>query len=459
MSKVQQICEISSTLPLYQESELLSLYRSSFESSELGKLHRLFPFSSLASSFGLRDCAFGRKSYFSAEGKIALMVLKSYTGFSDKRLIQGLNGSIHFQLFCGIFIRPGMEIQDTKIVSKIRCELSRKLKLDDFQGILASHWKPLLSDLHVAMSDATCYESHLRFPTNEKLLWESTQWIYSRIIQFCKALHIRRPRSKYDLVGKRYLSYSRTRKKTQKKKRKLRTSLLYLLNKLQWQLDSIEKQYGQGLELNKAYYKRRSVIREVLSQQQKMHLTGKSMPGRIVSVSKPYIRPIVRGKETKAVEFGAKANLVQVGGVNFIEHIDFNPFNEGTRGISSIQYAQTLVRRLITHFAGDSIYATNKTRKYCSSRQIPIYTSFTRKGRAARDEKQRSLIRSTLSKERATRLEGSFGTEKEHYNLRKIKARTKETEILWILFGIHTANGVRISKKERPKVEEKTKVA
>lgn len=201
------------------------------------------------------------------------------------------------------------------------------------------------------------------------------------------------------------------------------------------------------------------MIREVLSQQKQMHRTGKSIPGRIVSVGKPYIRPIVRGKETKAVEFGAKANLVQIDGVNFIEHIDFNPFNEGTRGISSIQYAQALVRKLITQFAGDSIYATNKTRKYCSSRKNPIYTSFTRKGRAAKDEEQRSLIRSALSKERATRLEGSFGTEKEHYNLRKIKARTKETEILWILFGIHTANAVRLTRKEQPKTEEKIKAA
>jgi hypothetical protein len=55
-----------------------------------------------------------------------------------------------------------------------------------------------------------------------------------------------------------------------------------------------------------------------------------------------------------------------------------------------------------------------------------------------------------ITKERATRLEGSFGKEKEHYYLKKIKARTKETETIWIFFGIHTANalenGRRIAK-------------
>ena len=120
-----------------------------------------------------------------------------------------------------------------------------------------------------------------------------------------------------------------------------------------------------------------------------------------------------------------------------------------SRGISSIQYAQALFRKKTSHFAADAIYATNKTRKYCSSRPNPIYTSFTRKGKQAKDEKERMIMRSLLSKERSTRLEGSFGTEKEHYNLRKIKARTRETEILWILFGIHTANAARLAQREQ----------
>jgi hypothetical protein len=50
---------------------------------------------------------------------------------------------------------------------------------------------------------------------------------------------------------------------------------------------------------------------------------------------------------------------------------------------------------------------------------------------------------------------GSFGTEKEHYGLQRIKARTDKTEILWIFFGVHTANAVRIAKRLTvPKVEQ-----
>lgn len=33
--------------------------------------------------------------------------------------------------------------------------------------------------------------------------------------------------------------------------------------------------------------------------------------------------PIVRGKETKSVEFGAKAGNIQIDGISFIEHLSF----------------------------------------------------------------------------------------------------------------------------------------
>ena len=48
---------------------------------------------------------------------------------------------------------------------------------------------------------------------------------------------------------------------------------------------------------------------------------------------------------------------------------------------------------------------------------------------------------------RATVMEGSFGTQKEHYDLRRVKARTKLTEILYIFFCIHTANVVQLADR------------
>lgn len=96
-------------------------------------------------------------------------------------------------------------------------------------------------------------------------------------------------------------------------------------------------------------------------------------------------------------------------------------------------------------FGGLNIYATNDNRSWCSSQNI--YHGFKRKGRAGKYEEHRSIMASLLRKERATRMEGSFGTEKEYYGLQRIKARTMRNEMLWIFFGVHTANAVRIAKR------------
>lgn len=48
-----------------------------------------------------------------------------------------------------------------------------------------------------------------------------------------------------------------------------------------------------------------------------------------MSIDKYYLRPIVRGKEIKAVEFGAKVDNIQIDGISFVEHISFKAFNEG----------------------------------------------------------------------------------------------------------------------------------
>ena len=174
---------------------------------------------------------------------------------------------------------------------------------------------------------------------------------------------------------------------------------------------------------------------------------GKKVRDRIVSIDRHYVRPIVRGKETKSVEFGAKVNNIQIDGISFIEHLSFKAFNEGIRLKDCIRMQQKLMNVRVRCVAADSIYANNANRKFCT--KYGISTSFVRKGMAARDESLRKVLRSELSKERATRLEGSFGTQKQHYSLSRIKARNRKTEILWIFFGIHTANAILMIDKVR----------
>jgi len=446
MAKLLNFQHVLSEINFLSPREEFSHYYQSFLDSDLGGIYQGIPWSEMIKAFGLKKDQKGRKSLFSPQGKLALMFLKAYTGVSDRKLIEQLNANIDYQLFCGILLSPGERLVDYKIVSKIRTSLGHRLNIKQVQKVLAKHWKPYLKDTNVMLTDATCYESQLRYPTKVKLLWESVDWVYNQMKGTCKGLKVRMPRSKYLEQKDKYFSYQRKRRKPWKWTTVRVRSLLYLLNKLNKQLDEIERTHSDRLTFPQKYYERRKVIRKVYKQQLEMSKTGKSLPGRIVSISKSYIRPIVRGKETKKVEFGAKVNMIQVDGINFIEHLNFNPFHEGIRLMSSIWLSEELFGRT-THVSADQIYATNKNRKYCTKRNIT--TSFTRKGRAGKHEVHRKEMSKILTKERASRMEGSFGTEKEHYSLQKIKAKTRKNEMLWIFFGVHTANAVRIARKRK----------
>ena len=428
MAKIQNISEIHPTLG-FTEFDILEKYRKSFNESELGRLHSVFPFEVMAKTIGLSENRLGRRNVFSPSAKIALMVLKAYTSFSDRQLVEHLNGNLHYQMFCGIMIDPSSPITNYKIVSAIRNEIASRLDIESLQEILATHWKPYLENLHVCMTDATCYESHMRFPTDMKLLWESIEWLYRHICRHCMVLGIRRPRNKYADVSESYLSYCKKRKRKASRTRMLKRRMNRLLEKLLIQMDDIHRDYGAVLQYTQDYQKRLSIIRKVLVQEKEL-FEGRKVNDRIVSIDRHYVRPIVRGKETKSVEFGAKVNNIQIDGISFIEHISFKAFNEGIRLKNCIRMQQKLVKVRVTCVAGDSIYANNANRKYCT--KYGISTSFVRKGRAAKDEHLRKVLRSELSKERATRLEGSFGTQKQHYSLSRIKARNMKTEILYL---------------------------
>jgi hypothetical protein len=441
--KVHRFSQYQGTFSFNSAQENYQQFVNRFYQSDLGKIYVGIPWDGMVKQLGLKSKLKGPSSLFSPRGKIALMFLKNYSGCSDKRLIEQLNSNIDYQFFCDIYLGLDQRLENFKIVSEIRCELSKKLNIEKMQQLLAEHWRPWMADKNCMLTDATCYETQMRYPTNQKLLWESVNWSYGQLKLICKYLKIKLPRTKYLKWKDRYYQYSRKRRRSVVETRVITRSMLSLLKKLDQILASIESIHS--LELPKRYWHRRKIIRTILKQQQGLFVTGASPKNRIVRIDKDYIRPIVRGKETKAVEFGAKVNKIQVDGISFIEHISFEAFHEGIRFKSSIFTAQTLMKTLTTVVGADAIYATNENRRFATSNRIR--TDFKRKGKASKHELHRKQLAAIIIKERASKLEGSFGKEKEHYHLKKIKARTKETEILWIFFGIHVANALQMGSR------------
>ena len=324
--------------------------------------------------------------------------------------------------------------------------------------MLAEKWKPYMENLDTMYTDATCYESEMRYPTDPKLLWEGIEKSYGTMCGLSRRLGIHRPRTKFIDVQKANLAYRKRRKHSKGQTRKMTCRLLELLGKILKEIRKMGRTHEKADSLLTTREKSDLEIITRMYRQQKNHFRSKdsreSIPDRIVSISKPYVRPIVRGKEVKGVEFGAKVNNILVDGISFIEKLSFNAFNEGKR----LRHCTTLHKRLfgvdVKKIGGDTGYAGTENRDFCKDNGIK--TSFVKRGRPFSEEKKvKDAVRKELARVRATAMEGSFGTQKEHYDLRRIKARTKKTEILYIFFGIHTANVVQLADR----IEQRARLA
>ncbi len=446
--KLQKICDIQPTLP-FTEYDFLKKYRESFVVSELGRLHAILPLKEMAEEIALhfpRKHPQGNKPLFPPDGEIALMFLKPYTGLSDNGLVEMLNGSLHMQIFCGVLIDPSNPIKDGKIVSAIRNRLAPALDIVRQQSVLYKKWESLLKDKDLCMSDATCYESHLRYPTDIKLMWECCRWLHGLLHKTCRKVGERLPRSKYNDVSRACLAYAKQRRHRKTGTRRMQRRLLNLLGKIIGQWNSLCRLFSPMISLTAEQDKRLTAIREIHRQQTDL-FNKKEVKHRIVSIDRPYIRPIVRGKENKRVEFGAKVNNIQIDGISFIEHHSFEAFNEGIRLKQCIDYQESLTGKKVTRAGMDTIYDNKENRKYCAEHGIT--TNFARRGLKPKDEPAGvSTARRIIGNLRATVMEGSFGNQKLHYGVGRIAARNRHSETLLLFFGIHMANAATLAARQ-----------
>ena len=418
-----------------------------FKNLEMGKLYDCLPWQALADCLPRQEQqGKGAPRWLSNQGMFGMMFLKHYLNCSDKKLIERFNTDWSLQFFCQKVLKDNEQIKDLHLPSRIRSYMADHLDLDQVQAILLQHWKTDMANTHALFMDATCYESYIRFPTDIKLLWECNQWIYEKLLfKLCKLTATKRPRNKYLDQKRKQLTYDRLRRKSYQKGVSRKRSLLYLLNKGLGLLQTLlDQQPAIALTLQQYGYIK--TIKKVCKQQQYLFTTpGAKVTDRIVCLHKPYLRPIVRGKENKPVEFGMKAHMLHTGGITYFEAMSFKAFNECKRlKISTLKHRQYFGE--VHQLGADRIYATNENRRYCTAKQL--FTNFVRKGRGVLN-KNEQLLKGALNKIRSTHLEGSFGRHKNHYGLRKIKAKGENNERIWVFFGVMAANALTMAHKPK----------
>lgn len=277
--------------------------------------------------------------------------------------------------------------------------------------------------------DATCTPADIRYPTDLSLLNEAREKTES-IIDTLHEPYIGiepKPRTYRKKARKDYLSVSKKRKKGKKDlKRAIRKQLSYVRRNLKYIEVLLSKTSPESL--SKKQKKNLEVINKLFTQQEKMFENKThSVEDRIVSISQPHVRPIVRGKSGKPVEFGAKLTISVVDGYVFNERLSWDNYNEGVDLIGQVERYKDRFGYYPESVHADKIYQNRENRAYCTKHDIRL--SGPRLGRPPKENTERKQNKKQQRQDEIDRIpvEGKFGNAKRKYGLDRIMAKGKET--------------------------------
>jgi hypothetical protein len=291
--------------------------------------------------------------------------------------------------------------------------------------------------------DATCAPSNIRYPLDYSLINEAREKLEKMIDRFCADYSLPKPRMYRIEARKNYLSLAKSKRPGKSKIRKtIRKQLGYVKRNLGYLYDFMSEGYAPT--------KKEIVLLETIitlyEQQLCMYENNThSVENRIVSISQPYLRPIVRGKTKSPVEFGAKFDLsVDEEGHGRIEKLSFDAYNESSTLQGSIERYKNRTGHYPPRVLVDQIYRTRDNRNYSKSRGIRM--SGPKLGRPSKDNEYDKAIEYQDNVDRIE-VERMFSLSKRCYNLGLIKTKLKETTMTAITLSIFVTNLFKISSR------------
>ena len=285
--------------------------------------------------------------------------------------------------------------------------------------------------------DATVAEQAIRFPTDLSLLNESRE-ISEGLIDELYALSslTRKPRTYRKNARKDYLAIVKLRRPGYSKG--IKAQLQYLQRNLTTVEALLNGLPNRAIPLSPKRLKQYWVIQHVFSQQADMyrHKTHRC-DDRIVSIHQPHVRPIIRGKLNKSVEFGAKMSVsLTAQGLAKVDRIRWDAFNESNDLEAQVEAYHRRYGCYPEAVVADPVYGTQKNRAYLKDKGIRYAGKALGRPKKVTEQNREQLKRDKQQRQADYRqripIEGKFGQGKRAYGLNLIQAKTARTSEAWI---------------------------
>jgi hypothetical protein len=379
---------------------------------------------------------------------LGALIIKEKLGISDRETVEQIRENPYLQYFIGMSTysnKPPFDASmlvhfreriDINLVNKINRKIveqtleikeevvkEKKSESEDSKSEATHRGKLIL--------DASCAPADIGYPTDLGLLNEARKHTEKIIDILYKSLEIKtrtKPRTYRNRARKDYLLVAKNRRPTVNERSKaIKQQLQYIKRNLS-HIDQLIELGASLSKLNNRQYKLLLVGGEIYRQQLWLYENKKQkIEDRIVSLTQPHIRPIIRGKAGKRTEFGAKLSASCYNGYVFLDHISWDNFNESCDLKSVVEDFKIHTGYYPESVHVDKIYRTRENRDWCKKRGIrisgpplgrpPKNVSPETKKQAADDEGIRNCI------------EGKFGQGKRRFSLGRVMAKLPHTSL------------------------------
>jgi Transposase domain (DUF772). len=399
------------------------------------------------------------------------LIIQKKLGYTDRELVQEIIENPYLQYFIGL---PGYQ-ETAPFDPSVMVDFRKRINLDIAMFLNESMLKKAESDdskdkksdkkdhhdkgcggssgtdttdginekdnSGTMILDATCAPSNIRYPQDFSLLNEARKKLEELIRKICRMTREKQPRTYCREARKNYLNLAKTRKRSVKKVRSV----------IRKQLGYVKRDLGYIFEYQKKGYEPTDKEKELLDTIHTLYTQQKQMydqkthqvADRIVSLSQPYIRPIVRGKVKAPVEFGAKFDMsVDEEGYARIEKISFDPYNESSVLIQAAESYKERTGHYPERILADQIYRNRINRKFCNENGIRLSgPKLGRPGKTVNLSKKKTEYRDNVDR---IEVERDFSLCKRCYGLGLIRTKLKETTYGAIGMSIFVSNLFRL---------------
>jgi len=308
----------------------------------------------------------------------SLIIQKQYS-YSDRELVEQITENPYYQYFIGLHgyqqempYAPSLLVEFRKrLTEEILREINEMIieyNHPDDPGPGSSNCdtegKVEPDNAGTMILDATCAPQNIAYPQDINLLNEAREKLEAIIDTVCYEYNEPKPRTYRRNARKDYLALAKQRRRTSTAIRKaIKKQLQYVRR----DLGLIDTFLQEGKELSAGEASCLQVIRTVYEQQLCMYENKvHTVPDRIVSISQPYIRPIVRGKAKSPTEFGAKLDLsIDDNGMARIERQSFDAYNESDVLIGAAENYRERTGHYPERILADKIYRNRGNLAFC----------------------------------------------------------------------------------------------